>query len=127
MGQKLIYVDTSIWNRLSDQRTVARDLSVALARDGLQMVLGQNVFFEALKTFQGARKGCETKARALFHTIHSFLLMGTPVLRTWEEYLMDEARDAAGQRTEVGLFCDEKLSTEILKVASGLSQGNISP
>jgi len=64
----LIYLDTTIWNVLSEQNPRASKVCQSLAERSLGIVLGLNAYFEMLRSFYGKRPDA---GKRLFQPLHS--------------------------------------------------------
>jgi hypothetical protein len=122
--RKLIYFDTTIWNVLADQNPAAPDVCQSLAELGLEITLGLNAYFEMLRSFYGKRPDAGKK---LFACLHQFLSSGVRIIRTWEELLIREARNALENTVSVDLLCDPDWHSQLLLAARDLSSGRPHP
>jgi hypothetical protein len=118
----LIYADTSIWNCLCDQEVNGQNLLSALAAQGRQFVLGENVLSEMAKTFQVSNPRSLDRAPKLFSYVKSFLDFGVPVLKPTWALLIEEALHVLKQGPEVTPFASA--SDHLFKVVEKLSKGD---
>src|SRR6266700_2611250 len=103
---QILYAETSLWNELCDQAVDAEAVSEALSRQGAQLALGMNVFFEMVKTFGKAKQQARDRAQDLFSYLKTWVRDDLPVTRQTPEILVDEVRHSLGDAREVRAFLD---------------------
>ena len=123
MKKHLIYFDTSIWNILAQQRSIAVPGCRSLAERGIRVTLGLNAYFEMLKSFYGKRPDAESRGRNLFACVYECLISGVHVAKTWEEVLIEEAKNTQDGARPVDTFCDEEWQTRLTSAARDLAGG----
>jgi hypothetical protein len=93
---RLIYVDTSMWNRLHDQRVPAREVSARLAELNSAVVVGEHAVHELAKTFMSARPGAGDRAAGLCSYLRDFVDSGVSVIKQNWALLIEEAMNIVG-------------------------------
>jgi hypothetical protein len=123
MRRQLVYAETSIWNELCNQATDPRILSSILSRQGEQLVLGMNVFFEMAKTFGLTGEESLKRASQLFSYLKGWMDDDFPIVRQTPEILAEEAMHSQGDSISVRVFLGtyerRSLTEEIGRLASG--------
>lgn len=121
---QILYAETSFWNELCDQAVDAEAVSEALSRQGAQLALGMNVFFEMVKTFGKAEQQVRDRAQDLFSYLKTWVRDDLHVTRQTPEILVDEVRHSLGDAREVRAFLDcrelSSLTEEIARLADGI-------
>jgi hypothetical protein len=113
----LIYFDTTMWNILCDQSVDARKFQDALRRHGSLVVLGINAYAELVKSFFGRRP---ERGPQLISCLDQFLQAGTPVVDSWEKWLIEESRLVSGMIDRFSLFLGEREQSNIASWTKGL-------
>lgn len=121
MAKRLIYFDTTIWNVLSEQNPAAAGLCQGLAEGDLVIALGLNAYFEMLRSFYGKRPDA---GKRLFACLQQFLSSGVRIIRTWEELLIQEAKNVLENTAAVDLFLDADWHDRLLLASRDLSSGH---
>jgi hypothetical protein len=119
---RLIYVDTSVWNIIANEDLEVSAACRSLERKDWQLVLGLNAYFEMLKSFFGKRRD---RGSRLFMKLHQFLSAGTPLIRTWEELLVQESLDALRKTSRIDLFCEDSFRSQIAAQSERLASGDL--
>jgi hypothetical protein len=119
-SNRLIYLDTSIWNLLCDQAADAKKFCDMLAGFDSQAVLGLNAYQEMLKTFYGARANSKHRARQLIRCLDSFVRAGVPTINTWETWLVEESHSVTGKSNGVSVFLRENEQKNLAASLSSL-------
>src|SRR5437870_7939111 len=96
----LIYLDTSLWNKLCDQKVDAKGLVSALTERDAQLVLGTNAVYELAKTFQ-MKAGAHQRGQQLFSHLTEYVRLGIPFLRETRDILGEETKHATGETRSV--------------------------
>lgn len=122
MTRQLIYLDTTIWNVLSDQNVDGAAACQRLAEHDLEITLGLNAYFEMLKSFYGKRPDASARGKRLFACLRQFLTNGVRILKTWEELLIQESR-VSENGVSVDPFCDKRWHSMLLSAATDLATG----
>jgi hypothetical protein len=125
---QLIYLDTTIWNVLAqqtpDEEKLCRDLSNANTR----LTLGLNAFHELLRTFYGTRPDAKSRGKRLFTCLRRFLARSVPLLKTWEQLLVEEADNIYSSVVSISpLEDDPQLLAKIANATRELSSGSLGP
>jgi hypothetical protein len=118
---RLIYADTSIWNRLCDQKVDGELLLSSLAAHNVQLVLGENVLSEMAKTFQKSDSCSADRGRELFSYLKSFLHFGVPLLKPQWAVLIEEALHVSRDGPEPAPFASDRdqLFRQVQKLSDG--------
>lgn len=123
MTTQLIYADTSLWNELCNQAVDPQMMSSSFARQGAQLVLGMNVFFEMVKTFGMDEEGVAHRGSQLFSYLKAWVHDEFPVVRQTPEILWEEAMNSLGESRSIRVFLDtheyRHLTEEIARLAAG--------
>jgi hypothetical protein len=122
MTKRMIYFDTTIWNVLSEQNPAAAGVCQGLAERDLEIALGWNAYFEMLRSFCGTRPDA---GKRLFACLQQFLSSGVRIIRTWEELLIQEAKNVLANAASVDLFCNANWHSQLLLAARDLSSGSL--
>ena len=93
---RLIYGDTSMWNRLHDQRVPAGDLLARLAEFNSTLVIGDHAVHELAKTFRSSRTGAGDRAAALCGYLREYVDLGAPLIKPNWALLIEEAMHIVG-------------------------------
>jgi hypothetical protein len=125
MPSSLIYLDTSIWNALCDQKTPTKELCSALDQGKAQFVLGENVVHELMKTFGMKAGDAERRGRELFSCLRQFVAGRVRLAKGNGAVLLEEAQLAAGRSTEVEPFYDAEASAQGLAILDDLTCGRL--
>jgi hypothetical protein len=96
MSQRLIYVDTSMWNRLHDQRVPADNLLRRLAEANSTLVIGDHAVHELAKTFASVRSDAGDRAAALCGYLSGYVDLGVPLIKPNWALLIEEALHIVG-------------------------------
>jgi len=118
---RLIYAETSIWNRLCDQKVDGKFLLSSLAAQDAQLVLGENVLSEMVKTLQKSDSCSAGRGRELFSYLKSLLPYGVPLLKPTRAILIGEASHVSKQGPEVVPFASDcaQLFRQVDKFSDG--------
>lgn len=118
---RLIYADTSIWNRLCDQEVNGEALLSSLEAQDARLVLGENVLSEMVKTFQKSDSCSANRGRELFSYVKSLLSYGVPLLKPTRAILIGEASHVSKQGPEVVPFASDcvQLFRQVDKLSDG--------
>src|SRR6266436_5526110 len=125
MATRLIYLDTTIWNVLSEQAPRgerARQLCESL---DVHMTLGLNAYFEMLKAFFGKRSDAAARGKRLFTCLRNYLENAVALLKTWEELLVEETRRSSSEVVEMPLFSDATWRRYFVQGAQELAKGQM--
>jgi len=96
MSLRLIYVDTSMWNRLHDQKVPACDLLSRLGEANATLVVGNHAVHELAKTFTSMRPDASDRATGLFKYLREYLDLGVPIIKPNWALLIEEALHIVG-------------------------------
>ncbi len=117
----LVYFDTTMWNLLCNQGTDASRFNESLLSKGFRVVLGINAYVELLNSFFGKRP---ERARPLLSCLDRFLEVGTPIVDSWEKWLIDESKIVLGKHGRVSLFLDDNQQKNMRTWTKGLLRHN---
>jgi hypothetical protein len=107
---RVIYPDTTIWNRLLDEAVDPAALRTQLHERGLDIAYSSHVLYELSKAFEGTRLSSRQKAPELFRRFKSFLEQDFLYVRQNVSILKDEAKAADGEICAVQPFGGEEYS-----------------
>jgi len=79
MTTRLIYLDTTIWNVLSEQAPEGERARQLCSKLDVHFTLGLNAYFEMLKSFFGKRSNALARGKQLFTCLRSYLESGVAV------------------------------------------------
>jgi len=95
-ARRLIYVDTSMWNHLYDQRVPVGELSARLAELNATLLIGDHAVNELAKTFTSSRTGAGDRAAALCSYLREYVDSGIPIIKPNWALLIEEALHIVG-------------------------------
>jgi hypothetical protein len=124
---QILYAETSLWNELCDQAIDAKTVAEALARQGAQLALGMNVFFEMVKTFGSSAQQARDRAHHLFSYLKTWVRDDFPATRQTPEILADEVWHSLGDAWEVRAFLDGRELRSLIEEIARLADGIFSP
>jgi len=125
MTKHLIYFDTSIWDVLAQRTPTAVARCQSLSERGICVTLGLNAYFEMLKSFYGKRADARSRGMKLFACVYGCLSSGVRIAKTWEEILIEEAKNTLNGTHAIDLFCDEEWQSRLTSAAHDLATGRI--
>jgi hypothetical protein len=125
---RLIYLDTTIWNILAhqspDEEKLCSDVSCANA----QITLGLAAFYELMRTYFGTKLDAHDRGRRLFTCLRKFLAQRVPLLKTWEQLLVEEAENAPESIYAISPIENEQRFVTTIKTATKeMSSGSLRP
>lgn len=123
---RYVYPDTSIWNRLCDEKVEPQALCIALENRGLAMALGFNVMYEIAKQFFGGSAGGVDRGRRLFEYALPYFEIGVPVVKENWALLVEEALDVTGNQRMLSCFRGESDYQTAIREIEKLCRGEIS-
>lgn len=124
---QLIYLDTSVWNVLSEQTPDATAAYRSFSNRDVHVALGLNAYFEMLRSFYGKRPDAGSRGKRLFRCVHQFLSSGVRIIKTWEELLLEESKCVLQKSTSISPFCDEQWQAKLLSASRDLASGSPHP
>ena len=127
MMTRLIYLDTTIWNVLSEQAPGGEQARKLCSELDVNFTLGLNAYFEMLKSFFGKRSDAVDRGKRLFNCLRNYLENGVAFLKSWEELLVEEARRSSGEIFDISLFSDATWRGYFVQGAQELAKGKLRP
>ena len=124
MSDLLIYLDTSVWNALCDQKVDPSLLYSSLKERDAQIVLGSNAVYEMAKTFQIKGGMGQFRGQELFLYLTGYLRTRVPYLRETGDLLREETKRVNGETRSIAMFYPPenylKLEDEVNKLSRGI-------
>jgi len=100
---RLIYADTSIWNRLCDEKADPHMLLSELAKRNAVPVFGFNVLYEIAKLFFSGTPEDARRGRKLMDYVKQYLVLQVPIFKENPSLLIEEAMHVTGHK-RIGIF-----------------------
>jgi hypothetical protein len=129
MPQKLVYLDTNLWNTLCDQGVNPARITERLAEKNASLTLGDEAVYEMAKTFRDSGDAGRARGVALFSYLYLYLSERIPLVRVNMELLAAElwALQRGSSVPETLLSHDDYETTraEIEELASGEISGRV--
>jgi hypothetical protein len=120
MPNKLIYLDTMLWNKFMDQRVDPARLMARLARQGYSLALSEHSIYELARTF----KNNPQRGRELFQYLKAFLNSGVVCVYDNMRQLVGEVAVMNRQKKGVEAFYGPDdlalLKAEVDKLSRGI-------
>jgi hypothetical protein len=120
---RLIYPDTSIWNRLYDQEVDPGFALSVLKTRGAVLVLGYNVLYEVAKCFSSGEPDKILRGQNLCRYIKSYMDWRIPIAMENWALLIQEAFDVVGHPIDRRRRYQENYSIALSAIEK-LSEGN---
>jgi hypothetical protein len=114
---RVIYIDTSIWNLLCDQKADPPRLIALLSALNFRLAIGINAYVELLNSFFGKRPH---RARPLLECLNQFIEAGVPIADSWEKWLVEEADIVMGRQGVLSLFLSDREQRNVASWTKGL-------
>ena len=99
-----IYLDTNLWNALSDHAVDPQTLMASLAARNVNLVLGLHIFYELAKTFRTPTREALERGRHLFSYLKEFIDAGIPCVKENDELLAAEMRSLQSRTPTIDAF-----------------------
>jgi hypothetical protein len=125
---KLIYADTSVWNRLCDEHVDPATFAADLAARNSKLALGFNVFYEIGKIFNTGDVCKVARGRELLRYLATYLSLRTPIMKENGSLLIEEAEDAMDQqKMESYFFNDSQYRIAVSEIEKLNTAGSFDP
>jgi hypothetical protein len=120
MAQRLLYLDTNLWNRLLDQGVTSAELLAELKRRNATLVLSGQTVYELTRTFTNS----PARGQELFRYIKLYLDEGIVAIYDNMDLLRAEVKALYARANSVVAFFDSAnevlLKDEVAKLADGI-------
>lgn len=124
---RYIYADTSVWNRLYDEKADPRTFLFELAKRTVVPIIGFNVFYEVAKLFFKTVDHGVERGRQLISYLKDYVDLRTPILKENGPLLIEEAMDVTGHQRMASCFRDDEQRQLAVREIEKLCRGEITP
>lgn len=124
---RLIYVDTSMWNRLYDAGVEAGALIPRLVEVKASPAVGDHAVHELAKTFTSTRKRAADRAAALCSYLRDFVDAGVPLIKPNWALMIEEALHVVGDAGPPEILLDESRRAFLRSRLDDLKAGIVAP
>lgn len=124
-GQKNIYLDTNLWNRLYDQPIDPCHLLTMLASKNARLVLGHHIFYELAKNFHAGTDQGIQRGTVLLNYFKKFVDLRIPWTKKPVELLVAEMKALQNRTSSVDIFLGKDDYARVPAKLNQLAEGKI--
>src|ERR1700722_5194691 len=124
---RLTYVDTSVWNRLSQCADTSRAILDRLDQVNATVVVGDHVVHELAKTFRSSRPNATERAPRLCAYLAEYIDLGVPVIKQDWSLLIEETLHVNGDGEAPEIFLPDQWRPVLRGHLADLAAGRVSP